>query len=51
MKKAFLITVALVFGLQTIFSQELAKVRENGKFGYINKKAEFIITPQFKKSK
>ncbi len=50
MKKALLITLALVFGLQTAFSQELAKVREDGKFGYIDKKAEFVITPKYKKA-
>ncbi|MHA7056993.1 WG repeat-containing protein [Aquimarina sp. M1] len=50
MKKALLITLTLVFGLQILCSQELAKVREDGKFGYINKKVEFIIKPQFKKA-
>ena len=32
MKKAFLITLTLVFGLQAVISQELAKTREGGKF-------------------
>ena len=50
MKKVLLITLGLVFGLQTLFSQELSKVREDGKFGFINKNAEFVIKPQYKKA-
>ena len=42
----------LVF-LQTIFSinaQELALVRDNDLFGYINTSGEYVIKPQFQKA-
>jgi len=49
-KKSLLITLALVFGLQILYSQELAKVREDGgEFGYVTENAEFVIKPTFRK--
>jgi hypothetical protein len=48
------ICVSLLVSLITVFSiaaQELALVREGGKFGYIDKSGSFVIEPQFLKAK
>ena len=49
MRKIF--TVLLVICFAFSFGQELALVREDGLFGYINKSGEYVIQPQFSKAK
>ena len=41
----------LVLFFQFSNAQELALVRKDGKFGYINKTGEFAIQPKFKVAK
>jgi len=51
MKRFFLSSFVFLFFCQFVFSQELAVVRENGKFGYINREGEFAIPAQYKKAR
>ncbi len=37
--------------INATYAQELALVREKGKFGYINKEGTFVIEPKFKQAK
>lgn len=47
----FLLTLTLICTTATTFAQELALVREDGKFGYIDKSANYAIDPQFENAK
>lgn len=51
MKKVLFSILAVLFVSTLVYSQELALVRDNDQFGYINKSGEFVITPQFPKAK
>ena len=45
------IVLLLVLALQFAYSQELALVRKDGKFGYITKEGSFAIAPKFSAAK
>lgn len=48
---AKLILTALTLFAQFIFAQELALVRENDKFGYLNTDGSWAIQPTYKSAK
>jgi len=50
MKKVSLLILALLLNLNFVIAQELALVRDNDKFGYIDKSGVMKITPQFDKA-
>lgn len=50
MKKASLILLALLANLSFIDAQELARVRDNDKFGFIDRSGAMVIAPQFDKA-
>ncbi len=50
MKNVSLFLLALLINLSFIFAQELALVRTNDMFGYINKSGAIVIEPQFEKA-
>ena len=51
MKRVYVSLVTLFLMVFSISAQELALVRENGKFGYIDKSGNYVIEPQFSKAK
>ncbi|MEP0263949.1 WG repeat-containing protein [Dokdonia sp.] len=51
MKTNYLLFFILFFNASLIFAQELALVRDNDLFGYINTSGEYTIEPQFKNAK
>ncbi|MGB6153093.1 MAG: WG repeat-containing protein [Pricia sp.] len=51
MKTKYIFTLSLMMGALTGFAQELALVRENGNFGYIDRSANFVIAPEFEDAK
>ena len=51
MKTKYIICIALITGTFTTFAQELALVRADDKYGYIDKTAKYIIEPTFEDAK
>ncbi|MDO5971726.1 WG repeat-containing protein [Flavivirga aquimarina] len=51
MKTKYILIFTFVLNLFSISAQELALVRENGVFGYINTSGEYVIEPQFEVAK
>ena len=50
MKTIFSFALILILGITAVSAQELALVRDNDLFGYINKSGEYVIQPQFEKA-
>ena len=50
MKKVLLLTLAIMANSTFVNAQELASVRDNDNFGYINISGTMVITPQFEKA-
>lgn len=50
MKAIFSSALILLLGITAVSAQELALVRDNDLFGYINKSGEYVIQPQFEKA-
>lgn len=51
MKTKYVLIFTFVFSLFYVSAQELALVRENGKFGFIDKSGAYVIEPQFDRAK
>lgn len=51
MKTKYILIFTLVLNLFSISAQELALVKENDKFGYINTSGDYVIEPQFEIAK
>ena len=51
MKTTFILIVTACLTAFNTFAQDLALVRENKKFGYIDKSANYVIEPQFDNAK
>lgn len=49
MKKS-LFTLVLLVTIQPVFSQQVAKVKQNDIFGYLNKDGSWLIKPQYIKA-
>lgn len=50
MKTKYVLILALFLNVFPILAQELALVRENDLYGYINTKGDYVIEPQFKEA-
>lgn len=48
--KGFLLLL-LAFNAVIVYAQELALVRDDGKFGYIDKTGKYVIDPKFDNAK
>lgn len=51
MRNFYTVFSIVVLGIFSSYAQELALVREEGGFGYINKSGEYVIEPKFKNAK
>lgn len=50
MKSLFILTVLILINLNSVFSQDLAIVREDDLFGYIDRSGNYAIEPQFERA-